>query len=118
MIQKYVRFQEKEERLQEQLKFWWVNKTGITFSPLLGGAGKSTFLEGGFFIMGIAVARAVAASSDPAKIRPWIQDFNLGATYDAVMIRAQIQATYDSGLNSWMSWDPKNIYTMGGYLPD
>ncbi|MFZ2831559.1 MAG: putative glycoside hydrolase, partial [Minisyncoccia bacterium] len=26
-------------------------------------------------------------------------------------VRAQIQATYDSGLNSWFLWDPKNLYT-------
>jgi len=68
--------------------------------------------------MDMAVSRAIAADSDPAKIRPWIQDFDLGATYDALMIRAQIQATYDAGLNSWMSWDPRNIYTTGAYLPD
>ncbi|OGT10809.1 MAG: hypothetical protein A2X77_00485 [Gammaproteobacteria bacterium GWE2_42_36] len=68
--------------------------------------------------MDMAVSRAIAADSDPAKIRPWIQDFNLGAIYDALMIRAQIQATYDAGLNSWMSWDPRNIYTTGAYLPD
>lgn len=66
--------------------------------------------------MDIAVKRAIAASSSPLKLRPWIQDFNLGATYDAPMIRAQIKATYDAGLTSWMSWDPKNIYTKGGYL--
>jgi len=66
--------------------------------------------------MDAAVKRAIAASSTPSKIRPWIQDFNLGATYDAPMIRAQIKATYDAGLTSWMSWDPKNIYTTGGYL--
>lgn len=68
--------------------------------------------------MDMAVSRAIAADSDPAKIRPWIQDFNLGAIYDELMIRAQIQATYDAGLNSWMSWDPRNIYTTGAYLPD
>jgi hypothetical protein len=68
--------------------------------------------------MDIAVSRTIAASFDPAKIRPWIQDFNLGATYDALMIREQIQATYDAGLNSWMSWDPRNIYTTEAYLLD
>ena len=70
------------------------------------------------FNMDAAVRRAIAASSSPSKLRPWIQDFNLGATYTAPMIRAQIQATYDAGLNSWMVWDPKNIYTTGAYLPN
>ena len=54
-----------------------------------------------------------ALSSDVfklAKFRPWLQDFNLGATYDASMVRKQIQATYDSGLTSWFFWDPANKY--------
>lgn len=46
-----------------------------------------------------------------AKIRPWLQDFNLGATYTAEMVRLQIQATYDAGLDSWMLWNASNRYT-------
>jgi len=45
------------------------------------------------------------------KIRPWLQDFNLGAVYTAPMVKAQIKAVYDKGLDSWMLWDPKNKYT-------
>lgn len=60
-----------------------------------------------------AVEKAINASTTPLKIRPWLQDFNLGATYDATMIRAQIQATYDSGLDSWMLWNASNRYTRG-----
>jgi len=45
------------------------------------------------------------------KIRPWLQDFDLGATYTKEMIQAQIKAVYDNGLNSWMLWDPANKYT-------
>ena len=62
------------------------------------------------------VERMIAASSSPLKLRPWLQDFDLGATYDASKIRAQIQATYDAGLTSWMMWDPSNKYTRDGYL--
>ena len=51
-------------------------------------------------------------SFDSSKIRPWLQDFNLGATYDASMVRKQIQATYDSGLDSWMLWNASNRYTV------
>jgi len=51
------------------------------------------------------------ATSTPSKIRPWLQDFNLGATYDAEKVQAQIRATYDSGLNSWMIWNAGNKYT-------
>jgi len=64
------------------------------------------------------VKKANAASSSPDKLRPWIQDFDLGADYGPTQIRAQIQATYDAGLNSWMSWDPGNKYTSGGYLKE
>ncbi len=63
------------------------------------------------------VARSIAASTSPYKLRPWLQDFDLGADYTAPMIRAQMQATYDAGLSSWMLWDPSNIYTRGALLP-
>jgi len=56
------------------------------------------------------------ASTTPSKLRPWLQDFNLGATYDVAKVRAQIQATYDSGLTSWMIWSAGNKYTVGALL--
>lgn len=49
---------------------------------------------------------------DKNKLRSWIQDFNYGGTYGPTEVRAEIQATYDSGLNSWLIWDPKNVYTV------
>lgn len=58
------------------------------------------------------------ATSTPSKLRPWIQDFSLGATYDAEKVRAQIQATYDVGLTSWMLWSAGNKYTRGALLPN
>lgn len=51
------------------------------------------------------------ASTTPQKLRPWLQDFDLGAVYTPEMVRAQIQAVYDSGLDSWMLWDASNRYT-------
>ncbi len=60
--------------------------------------------------------KLLAASSSPSKLRPWLQDFDMGATYTADMVRAQIQATYDAGLNSWMLWDASNRYTRGALL--
>jgi hypothetical protein len=50
-----------------------------------------------------------------SQIRPWLQDFDMGATYDAEKVRAQLQATYDAGLDSWMMWDPRNGYTKEAY---
>lgn len=69
---------------------------------------------------------AEGSSSTPAipkeklgKLRPWIQDFNMGAKYDGAMIKKEFQAVYDSLLNSttsyaysgWLIWDPSNTYT-------
>ena len=46
-----------------------------------------------------------------AQLRPWLQVFNLGATYTPEMIRKQIQAVYDNNLDSgWYLWNPSNIY--------
>lgn len=46
-----------------------------------------------------------------AAIEPWLQAFTAdylhdGITYDAARLRAQIQATYDSGLTGWILWNP------------
>ena len=63
------------------------------------------------------VARLLSASSTPNKLRPWLQDFDLGGRYDAEKVRKQIQATYDVGLNSWLLWDPSATYETGAFLP-
>jgi hypothetical protein len=55
---------------------------------------------------------------DPLKLRPWIQDFDYGGNYDIAEVRAQLQATYDVGLTSWMIWDPANRYTRGAYMQE
>lgn len=57
------------------------------------------------------------ASSSPAKLRPWLQDFSLGTNYTPAMVRAQIKATHDAGLTSWMLWDPGNHYSAAALLP-
>jgi hypothetical protein len=63
------------------------------------------------------VDRAKAMGQNPLKLRPWLQDFNLGATYTTSMIQDQIKATNDAGLNSWLLWDPaNNYYAARGFL--
>lgn len=57
-----------------------------------------------------AVERAIAASTTPDKLRPWLQDFDLGAKYTPDMVRAQMQGTYDAGLTSWMLWNAASRY--------
>lgn len=54
-----------------------------------------------------------------AKIRPWLQDFNMGATYTADMIQAEINAVSDSlgtRYNGFMMWNPSNVYTKAALL--
>lgn len=58
-----------------------------------------------------AVTKTKNINQNISKIRPWLQDFDLGSTYTKDMIRAQIKAVYNNGLNSWMLWDPSNKYT-------
>ena len=65
------------------------------------------------YAMDEAVKRAVAINQPATKIRPWLQDFNLGAPYTPEMIKKQFQATYDSGLTSWLLWNAGNKYTRG-----
>ncbi len=66
-------------------------------------------------VMTAGVARVKAAGYSPSVLRPWLQDFNMGATYDTAKVRAQIQGTHDAGLNSWLIWDPRNKYTRDAY---
>lgn len=58
-----------------------------------------------------AVKKTKAINQDISKIRPWLQDFDMGAVYTKEMMRAQMKAVTDNGLDSWMLWDPSNKYT-------
>ncbi len=53
----------------------------------------------------------------PERLRTWIQDFNYGGTYGPEEVRAQIQASYDAGVDSWMLWAPSNRYTREALHP-
>lgn len=61
-----------------------------------------------------------------ARIRPWIQDFDLGADYDSEKVGAEIKATKDAlkeDFNGFMLWNPSNFYTTealasGNYVPN
>jgi hypothetical protein len=79
------------------------------------------------YSMDAAVKRFVAeqGTTTPAvtTLRPWLQDFDLGADYTADMIRAQIQAVYDATAeypqfySGWMLWNPSNVYTKAALEP-
>lgn len=52
-------------------------------------------------------------------IRPWLQDFNLGSpAYGPAEVRAQIKATYDVGLEEWILWNARNVYTSAALLKE
>ena len=67
----------------------------------------------------------------PAKLRPWLQDFNLGdpgapgTVYTADMVRQEIQAVYDTVdttssnqyYDGWMLWNAANNYTAAALDP-
>jgi len=61
------------------------------------------------------IGKAAVVGFDQTSFRPWIQDFNLGATYTADMVKAQIQALEDLDIDSWMVWDPANTYTESAF---
>jgi hypothetical protein len=54
-----------------------------------------------------------------AIIRPWLQDFTMTnlkpyQPYGQKQIKAQIQGTYDAGLNEWIFWNSSGKYTQSG----
>lgn len=68
---------------------------------------------------------AVEGPKSLAKLRPWLQVFDLGAVYNRPMVEKQIQAAEDvllrrgsssstpvekSYFGGWLLWDPSNIY--------
>lgn len=54
---------------------------------------------------------------DKDKMRPWLQDNNYPVVYTAEMVRAQIKAAYDAGLDSWLLWNAGNRYTRAALEP-
>ncbi len=45
------------------------------------------------------------------KLRPWFQDFDMGAKYTIDMVQAQIKGASDAGLlDTWQIWNPRNKY--------
>ncbi|NVN97203.1 putative glycoside hydrolase [Candidatus Nomurabacteria bacterium] len=58
-----------------------------------------------------AIKKTDKVAGDKNKIRPWLQDFDMGTNYDKGMVQKEFKAVYDNGLTSWMLWDPANKYT-------
>jgi len=60
--------------------------------------------------------RRSAAVPGAATLRPWYQDFTLGPPhYTATEVRAQIEAGYANGVQGWVLWNPRSIYTESAF---
>jgi hypothetical protein len=49
-----------------------------------------------------------------AEIRPWLEDFAapwMGRDHSPARLEAQIQATYDNGIEGWLLWNAGNSYS-------
>lgn len=69
-----------------------------------------------------ALEEALARSQGPdaAAIRPYLQAFTLGRRlprYTPREIRAQIRATEDVGIDSWVLWNPRSVYQRDALRP-
>lgn len=83
------------------------------------------------------VSANVAAASSPiaplpaqeppretARLRPWLQDFDLavdsnrGIHYDAKKVRAEIDAAEAAGSSGWLLWSANNVYTAAALKPE
>jgi len=48
------------------------------------------------------------------KLRPWLQDFSLGAEYNAAMVKEEIKAVEEAlgeNYNGFILWNARNVYT-------
>jgi hypothetical protein len=53
-----------------------------------------------------------------AEIRPYLQAFTLGQPrYTPEMVREQIRAAEELGLDSWVLWNPRSAYDPGIFRP-
>ncbi|MFH1657141.1 MAG: putative glycoside hydrolase [bacterium] len=56
----------------------------------------------------------LSTTTDKGELRPWLQDFDMGADYDAAMVRKEIKAVADvmgDNYKGFMLWSPTNFYT-------
>jgi hypothetical protein len=62
----------------------------------------------------IQLSLALAKEKMPGlemKLRPWLQDFDLGRKYTTEDVKVQIQASDEADTSGWMLWNAANEYT-------
>ena len=52
-----------------------------------------------------------------ARLRPWLQDFSLRIAYTPDMVRRQINACAEAGVDQWLLWDPDCSYSESALEP-
>jgi hypothetical protein len=52
-----------------------------------------------------------------ARLRPWLQDFDLGTDYSTAQVQDQIRAANDSGTDGYLLWNPVADYSPGVLVP-
>ena len=57
------------------------------------------------------ILKLTAAAIPTTVLRPWVQDFDLGAVYTASMVQSQTDAASDLEVHDWLYWDPRTVYT-------
>jgi hypothetical protein len=63
--------------------------------------------------------RRSAPLGEVAEIRPYLQAFTLGQPrYTPAMVREQIRAAEELGLDSWVLWNPRSAYDPGIFRPE
>jgi len=61
-----------------------------------------------------AGAAALARPAGKVKLRPWLQDFSLGARYTTEMVQAEVKAVEDAlggRYAGYLLWSSKNVYS-------
>lgn len=54
-----------------------------------------------------------------AEIRPYLQAFTLGPPkYTAFHVREQVRAAAEVGIESWVLWNPRSVYSRGYFKPE
>ena len=59
--------------------------------------------------------RLAQVEGNQAKLRPWLQDFDIGAEYTASMIQKEIDASNNGGGFGWLMWNARNVYTENAF---
>ena len=67
---------------------------------------------------GLRRSKALAPKKT-AEIRPYLQAFTLGLPrYTPEHVREQIRAAKDAGIEGWVLWNPRSVYSRGYFRPD